>query len=99
MMRYTFLIKAAFLNTEGNTNVSEGSATASRYRGSRQTRSVRVGGRAGGDGGHFPVRRRASRSDPRQAAPAGGGKGGLMSRKGFQPGHTGRPRGTRNKLA
>src|SRR5262249_21946938 len=34
----------------------------------------------------------------RSAAPGGGGKG-QMSRKGFQPGHTGRPRGTRNKLA
>src|SRR5262249_14907081 len=34
----------------------------------------------------------------RSAAPGGGGKG-QMSRKGFQPGHTGRPRGTRNQLA
>src|SRR5215831_15704179 len=71
---YTFVTKAPFVTTEGNTNVSEGSATASRDRGSRQTRSVRVGGRAGGDGGHFAFRRSASCPDPRQAAPAGGGK-------------------------
>src|SRR5262249_62143182 len=36
---------------------------------------------------------------PVSAHPPPPSKGVFMSRKGFQPGHTGRPRGTRNKLA
>src|SRR5262249_13931444 len=47
-VRYTFVTKAPFVTTEGNTNVSEGSATAFRYPCRRQARAVRVGGRAGG---------------------------------------------------
>src|SRR5262249_10297887 len=96
-VRYTFVTKAPFVTAEGNTRRKRNCIPLSRFasnpictRGRTRTRPLRAFRVSAWRVVHAAAIGSASRR--RKGPPE-------MSRKGFQPGHTGRPRGTRNKLA